>query len=136
MSKEVIIKSNRYGINLILDDQLPFQELLGLISSKFKETGDFFRDAKMAVSFEGRELTVQEEQEIVDTIMAGSSVRIVSIVDRNKDLEERMRRSVEACLEAGAGQDSVPDAENAAQNSALSSEDAAGQNSVVGTRCV
>lgn len=96
MSKEVIIKSNRYGINLILDGQIPFQELLGKISDKFKETGDFFRDSKMAVSFEGRELTNQEEQEIVDVITANSSVRIISIVDRDRELEEQMRRMVEA----------------------------------------
>lgn len=115
MSKEVIIKSNRYGINLILDDQIPFQELLGLISSKFKETGDFFRDAKMAVSFEGRELTAQEEQEIVDAIMASSSVRIVSIVDRNRELEEQMRRSVEAYLEAAERQAGAADSEKAQQ---------------------
>lgn len=100
MSKEVVIKSNRYGINLILDGQIPFQELLGKISDKFKETGDFFRDAKMAISFEGRELSVQEEQTIVDTIMANSSVRIVSIVDTNQELEEQMRMLVEAYLKS------------------------------------
>ena len=100
MSKEVIIKSNRYGINLILDGQIPFQELLGKIGDKFKETGDFFRDSKMAVSFEGRELTDREEQEIVDVITANSSVRIISIVDRNRELEEQMRLMVEAYQKA------------------------------------
>ncbi len=96
MTREVIIKSNKYGINLILDDHLPFPELLTLIGEKFKETGSFFKDAKMAVSFEGRQLTNKEQLDIADTIMANCSIQIVSIIDSNKDLEELMRERVEA----------------------------------------
>ncbi len=96
MTNKVIIKSNRYGINLILDDQVPFPELLHIIAEKFTESGSFFKDAKMAVSFEGRTLTSQEEQSIADTIMANSAIRIVSIIDSNKDLEELMKERVEA----------------------------------------
>ena len=96
MTREVIIKSNKYGINLILDDHLPFPELLTLIGEKFKATGSFFKDAKMAVSFEGRQLTNKEQLDIADTIMANCSIQIVSIIDSNKDLEELMRERVEA----------------------------------------
>ena len=96
MTKEVIIKSNKYGINLILDDQIPFPELLETIAAKFKESGSFFKDAQMAVSFEGRKLTSSEEQQIADTIMENSSIRIASIIDNNKDLEDLMRELVEA----------------------------------------
>lgn len=100
MASKVIVKSNKYGIELILDDQAPFSELLQMVEDKFKESGDFFKDAKMAVSFEGRVLTVKEEQEIADVIMANSSIRIVSIIDNNKELEERMKVAVEAAEEA------------------------------------
>lgn len=97
MTKEVIIKSNKHGINLILDDQIPFPELLKIIADKFKESGSFFKDVQMAVSFEGRQLSTEEEQQIADTIMENSDIRIVSIIDSNKDLEELMRELVEAC---------------------------------------
>lgn len=96
MTREVIIKSNKYGINLVLDANLPFQELLIRIGEKFKENGSFFKDAQMAISFEGRQLTNQEQLEIVDRIMANCSIRIVSIIDSNKELEEVMRERVEA----------------------------------------
>ncbi|MBR5248747.1 MAG: septum site-determining protein MinC [Lachnospiraceae bacterium] len=95
MTNKVIIKSNKYGINLILDDQTPFPELLQIIADKFKESGSFFKDAQMAVSFEGRTLTPRQEQEIADTIMANSTIRIVSIIDSNKDLETLMKERVE-----------------------------------------
>ncbi len=100
MTNKVIIKSNKYGINLILDDQVPFPELLQIVADKFKESGDFFKDARMAVSFEGRKLTTQEEQDITRVIMDNSTIHIVSIIDSNKDLEELMKERVEAYEEA------------------------------------
>lgn len=54
MTKEVVLKSNKYGINLILDDKVPFEKLLELIAGKFEETGAFFKDAKMMISLEGQ----------------------------------------------------------------------------------
>ena len=38
----VVIKSNKYGINLILDRDLPFEELLDAIIAKFLESEKFF----------------------------------------------------------------------------------------------
>ena len=54
MSQPVIIKSNKYGINLILDPKIPFEELLDCITDKFLESEKFFRNAHVAISFEGR----------------------------------------------------------------------------------
>ena len=48
--KSVIIKSNKYGLTVILDDKMPFQELLLDIADKFQESANFFRNAKMADS--------------------------------------------------------------------------------------
>lgn len=96
MSKEVVIKSNRYGIKLILDGQMSFPELLEKVGEKFRETGAFFKDAKMAVSFYGRELTVEEEQKIVDVITDNSDIQIVCVMDNDSVLEERMKERVES----------------------------------------
>lgn len=95
MSQGVVIKSNKYGINLILDKQIPFPELLQLIGDKFKQTSNFFRDSKMAISFIGRELTTQEELDIVDRIMQNCSLQIISILDQDGVQEERMRKKLE-----------------------------------------
>ena len=38
MSQPVVLKSNPHGINLILDDRIPFQELLDEILHKFKDS--------------------------------------------------------------------------------------------------
>lgn len=110
MTKEVVIKSNKYGINLILDDKLSFPELLTAIGEKFRETGNFFKDARMAVSFEGRKLSTQEALEIADVIMENCSIQIVSIIDDNEELEERMRQRVEAAAQVQYSQAAACDA--------------------------
>ena len=52
MSQPVVLKSNPHGINLILDDRIPFQELLDEILHKFKESDKFFKNARIALAFE------------------------------------------------------------------------------------
>ena len=95
MSNEVIIKSNRYGIRLILNDQLPFEELTSVVANKFQEISDFFKDAKMAVSFEERTLTLEEEVKLTEIIMEHSNIQVISIIDHDKEMEEQMRRKLQ-----------------------------------------
>lgn len=130
MSKEVVIKSNRYGMNLILDSQIPFPQLLECVARKFKESGSFFKNAKMAVCFEGRELTEKEELALTDAIMANSSVQIVSILDRPGVQEMRMKRLVDA-YESSFGQNAgMTDGRNANR---LSSAESAGSAETAGS---
>ena len=49
----VIIKSNAYGLILILDPDIPFEELLQDVGQKFKDAAKFFKNAKMALTFRG-----------------------------------------------------------------------------------
>lgn len=96
MIQPVIIKSNKYGINLILDAKLPFGELLEAVKAKFLESEKFFKNAKMAISFAGRELTEEEEQQIIDTITKNTSITILCIVDNNEEHAEFIRQQIEA----------------------------------------
>lgn len=51
MSQPVVLKSNPHGINLILDDRIPFQELLDEILHKFKESDKFFKKCQNCLVF-------------------------------------------------------------------------------------
>ena len=57
MEQQVILKSNRYGINLILNENLPFEELLDAIILKFHESDKFFKNARIAINFSWRHQT-------------------------------------------------------------------------------
>ena len=56
MAQTVMIKSNKYGINLILDPNIAFVDLLKAVIEKFKESEKFFKNSKLGISFEGRRL--------------------------------------------------------------------------------
>lgn len=103
MQQPVVLKSNKYGINLILSDKIAFEELLQCIIDKFKESEGFFKNAKMAISFEGRELTQEEEFEIIEAITENSSVNIICILDNDRLKEELVRQKVERFEEEQAG---------------------------------
>lgn len=95
MSQTVVLKSNKYGINLILDPDVGFEQLLLDVSRKFEQAESFFKGARMALSFEGRELTQEEELRIVDMITRSSSLSIVCIIDNDKLREQRVREVME-----------------------------------------
>ena len=69
MSQSVMIKSNKYGINLVLDPNIPFVELLKDVIEKFKASEKFFKNAELAISFEGRKLSEEEENRIIEAVM-------------------------------------------------------------------
>lgn len=96
MSQAVIIKSNKYGIHLILDKDMPFRELLDAIIVKFKESEKFFKDARVGISFEGRRLSTEEEQKIIEAVTENTSIEILCVVDRDPEHEEQVRKQLEA----------------------------------------
>jgi len=101
--KPVVLKSNKYGINLILDNHMDFEELLKCIMERFKEAESFFKNAKMAISFEGRNLTQEEEFRIVETITDNTNINIICILDNDALKEELIRQKIEHFEEEQAG---------------------------------
>ena len=103
MSQPVVLKSNPHGINLILDDRIPFQELLDEILHKFKESDKFFKNARIALSFEGRKLSQEEELAIVDLISRNTSIDVVCILDNNSLRDEICARKIQEFDESQSG---------------------------------
>ncbi len=98
MSQLVVMKSNRYGINLQLDSNCSFRDLLDAIIEKFKESEKFFKNAKVGISFEGRRLSSEEEYRIIEEIMKNTSMEILCIIDNDKEHEEETKRLIEENL--------------------------------------
>ncbi len=84
MSNSVIIKGTKNGIILKMDKELPFDEIKEQLAVKFDETAGFFKEANMALSFEGRELSDKETQEVLEIIRKHSKINIICLVDNNR----------------------------------------------------
>lgn len=94
MKNAVIIKSFQNGISVYLDKEMPFEELLGEIAFKFKESSHFFKDAKMAISLDGRELTDEEERMVLDTVTANSDLHIVCLVGKDEETNQNYLKAL------------------------------------------
>ena len=99
MKQKVMIKSNKYGLIVQMDPETPYDEILEELREKFTESAKFFRDATMAVTFEGRVLTSPQEQEIIELITDVAHVHIVCIFDRDENTEKLYQSVVERSLE-------------------------------------
>ena len=96
MSQSVILKSNRYGINLILDNNISFAELKKAVLDKFKESEKFFKNASIAISFEGRTLSGEEELELLDLIAENTSIHVVCVVDHDELREQLYKEKIDS----------------------------------------
>ena len=99
MSNAVVIKGTTYGFSVYIDEQAEFQTVTEEVKEKFKESAKFFGNAKMAISFEGKHLTDEEQRELLDVIAQHSDVHIVCVIEKNSETEELHRRSLEERLQ-------------------------------------
>lgn len=88
MKDKVLIKSFPSGISIYLDKEAPFDEISKEISEKFECAKTFFGDARMALSIEGRQLSLDEEKEILDIIHQKTELTIVCLIGKQDDTEK------------------------------------------------
>lgn len=90
----VVIKGNKSGIRLVLDKDMPFDELQKEIADKFESSAEFLGNAQVAISFEGRELSEDEEAVILQCISEHSKLDVVCVIDNDKKREEYFTKSL------------------------------------------
>lgn len=99
MNNSVVIKGNKYGIVVQMDKNISFAQLKEDLAEKFKSASKFFDKANMAVSFEGRRLTSDEEREVLQIIADNSQLNIVCVIDNDEMKEKMFKKAVEDKLE-------------------------------------
>ncbi len=96
MKNTVIIKGNRYGISIVLDQKAKFPELKEELKRRLENAESFFDSNKqMAVSFEGRSLSNEELDQLLTVIRENSRLNIQYVLDSDRATEDRFRKAVE-----------------------------------------
>ena len=98
MDRLVTIKSNRYGMELRMNPDVPFEEIQKAVVEKFTDAAGFFKNARMAISFTGRTLTATEEEILIQTITETTGVELLCIIDQDEKKELMYRSIVEQTL--------------------------------------
>lgn len=109
MEQPVVIKSNKYGLTVILDKEPDFDSLKVHVAEKFAECKKFFKGAEFAIAFEGRELTQDEQLVLVQEMIEHAGIKVPCIVDMDVAREAVMKQAVEhtkaASSDTGSGMD-------------------------------
>ena len=94
MRNTVVIKGNKSGMTVFLDDEIPFEQLLFDVAKKFRDSARFWGSVQMTLTFEGRELTAKEEYELVNAITENSHIDILCLLDTNAKRIERCEKAL------------------------------------------
>lgn len=95
MKDNILIKKFPNGIRLYLNPDLDFEDLIKEIAAKFNQSRHFFRDARVALAFEGRELTDDEERQIITTIQLNSDIEILCIIGKNEETDRNFVKAIQ-----------------------------------------
>lgn len=98
MSTPVVIKGNKYGVNVHLDSAASYDEIKADTALRFKEAEKLLGDAKVAISFDGRPVTDEQQRELIDIIQANCNLHIICIIDNNPEVEEKYKKSLDETL--------------------------------------
>lgn len=85
-------------MDIQLSADAPFDVLRDVLTSKFRDSSRFFKDARMAVSFSGRSLSRSQEEEILGIISENTELDIVCIVEKDEKNELMYKSAVEQTL--------------------------------------
>ncbi len=90
----VVIKGNKSGIRIVLDSEMEFEALLEEVKKKFSSGAEFLGNAQVAASFEGRDLSEDEERVLLQCISEYSKLDVVCVIDNDKKREEYFTKSL------------------------------------------
>lgn len=95
MDNSVIIKGLNNGIIVILDPNIEFDLLKEKVIKKFKDSSKFLGNAQVALRFEGRKLTDEEQLELLQIISIHSELKIICLVTENPEQEAIFQKAIE-----------------------------------------
>lgn len=101
MKNYVMIKSYKNGLSLVLDKDAPFEVILEETARKFADSAKFFGNAQMVISFDGRELSVEEEKCLVDAISDNSELAVLCVIGKDEDKDQEYLKAASRFTQNG-----------------------------------
>lgn len=89
MANNVVFKGTVNGIQVVLKENVPFETIISEFKEKLEMNKAFFEGADVNLSFKGRELS-QEEQDEIMSMLTNQSILGVSFVHKFGEREEQI----------------------------------------------
>ncbi|MCR5145659.1 MAG: hypothetical protein K6B67_10235 [Lachnospiraceae bacterium] len=95
MKESVVIKSNKYGLTLVLDPDIDFEQLVRDVCAKFANSRNFFGEIELILTIEGRSVSGREASVIAEAIQLNSDITITLINENNELKDKRMMEMID-----------------------------------------
>lgn len=90
-----VIKSFQNGINLRMNPDVDFEQLLQEIAEKFQNSRAFFGSSSVALSIEGRSLNAEEEMSVLEVIQTNSDLNVMCIIGKDDALNNNFIKAIQ-----------------------------------------
>lgn len=101
MKCPVIIKSYQDGIALLLDETMEFSELYEALIVKLQSVSHFFKDTRLVLSIEGRQVDAMQQRMILEAIGTYTAMQIICISsDENGIASSYMKALQTSCKQS------------------------------------
>ncbi|MCR5319617.1 MAG: hypothetical protein K6E48_00290 [Lachnospiraceae bacterium] len=94
MDQLVTIKSYPKGLTLVIKEDADILDVYQEITEKFFESKSFFGKMKVALAFEGKNLTDEEVGQIVDIVRTRSDLQVVCTVGRDLSIKNAFEKAL------------------------------------------
>jgi septum site-determining protein MinC len=98
-NNDVVIKSNKYGLSIVLTPTANYEDIKVNLAEKISAASKFFSSGKVAIAFEGKELSNDQQIELMEIITNNSQMQIVCLLEKDEKVEAPFKNSLEKRLE-------------------------------------
>jgi len=84
----ITIKGSASGITVIIDGSKSYEEIKEALAAKFLASKSFLGSAKMAVAFEGIELTDEKRAELLGIIRSNSQLDVIEVYENKEEMKK------------------------------------------------
>lgn len=101
MREAVTVKSFPNGLKILLDPDIPFEQLYIAFAQRLIDSDRFLGDAKLVITFEGRTLSALEERALIEAFKEYTHVTVLCIMDRSEKNNEVFIQAANAFSPSG-----------------------------------
>ena len=88
MENTVTIKASTNGITVVLDGSKTFGEIKAATAAKFKASASFLGNAKMAITFDGPQMTEEQKNELLKTISDNCELQVTAFYNTKEEMNK------------------------------------------------
>ncbi len=107
-SNIVVFKGKKDGIVIMLDETADYDELKSMLALKVSDASKFFGGEKMSITFTGRNLTEDEEAELLEIVLKKSNLNVSFVNEKQEPIKSKIEPNEKAVSQQPRFENEMP----------------------------